>query len=124
MYQFYFEKLEVWSMSRALVKELYIELRSFPKYDYEVISQIKRAAVSIPTNIAEGTGRLMSKDQARFTTIAYSSLLELMNLLIIATDLGYIESSRLLSYRNKISQISNMLNALHKTQMSYRRFNS
>ncbi|WP_196939953.1 four helix bundle protein [Sphingobacterium pedocola] len=64
---FYFEKLEVWQESRALVKELYLETKSFPVEEkFGLISQIRRAALSISANIAEGMSRGTEKDKARY----------------------------------------------------------
>jgi len=71
MYTYYFEKLEVWSLPKILVKEVYRITNTFPKSEnFGMISQIRRAVVSIPTNLAEGSYRKTKKDQAHFTTIS------------------------------------------------------
>ncbi|MFN0293165.1 four helix bundle protein [Pedobacter helvus] len=76
-YTYTFEKLEVWQLSRSFVKELYEITKSFPKDEqYGLTSQIRRAAVSISSNIAEVSSRLTTKDKAHFTMIAFSSTME------------------------------------------------
>ena len=72
-YKYSFEKLNVWQNARKFVMEVYQITDKFPKHEkFGLIDQIRRAAVSIPANIAEGTSRLSNKDQAHFTNIAYS----------------------------------------------------
>ncbi|MCH8534611.1 MAG: four helix bundle protein [Flavobacteriaceae bacterium] len=91
-----FEKLEVWQMSRELVKMTYIITRDFPKEEfYGLTSQVRRAAISVPSNIAEASGRKSMKDQAKFYGYSYSSLMELLNQMIIAVDLDYLEENTL-----------------------------
>jgi four helix bundle protein len=89
----------------------------FPKEEkFGLTSQIRRAAVSIPTNLAEGSARKTSKDQSNFTTTSFSSLMEVLNLLIISADLNLIEESHYLNSRPLIEEISNKLNALRNSQ--------
>jgi four helix bundle protein len=86
-----FEKLEVWKESRFLVKLIYKYTQSFPKEEiFGLTGQLRRAAISISSNIAEGAGRKTKKDQAHFYTISYGSLMELLNQLIISVDLNYL----------------------------------
>lgn len=76
-YQFSFEKLEVWQMARKLAVRIYKQTQSFPNEEkYGLTSQIRRSALSIGSNIAEGSTRASAKDQAHFTTVAYGSLME------------------------------------------------
>jgi len=80
MKQFSFEKLVVWQKSKDLSIHIYRITSSFPKEEkFGLISQLRRCAVSIASNLAEGSGRNSSKDKARFSEIAYGSLLELLN---------------------------------------------
>lgn len=117
-YQFSFEKLEVWQMARQLAGEVYKQTKSFPAEEkYSLISQIRRSAVSVSANIAEGTTRQTPKDQAKFTTIAFSSLMELFNHLIIATDLGYLKEVELNGFREKIQPLSVKLSNLKASQV-------
>ncbi|AEE50013.1 four helix bundle protein [Haliscomenobacter hydrossis] len=118
-YSYSFEKLQVWQKSIHLVKNIYQITKQFPKEErFGFTSQMQRSAVSIPTNIAEGVSRKTSKAQAHFSTIAFGSLTELVNLLIIARELDYISISSYNSCREHIDEISRMLIALRKSQES------
>lgn len=118
MYQFSFEKLKVWNESRALTKSIYTLTRSFPKEEqFCLINQIRRAIISVCSNIAEGSGRRSRKEQVHFYQISYSSLLETLNQLIIANDLGYIDDLALADIREKIRHISLMLSRLRSSQI-------
>ncbi len=114
-----FEKLDVWKKARELTGDIYACLRKFPKAEeYGLSSQLKRATISVCNNIAEGNGRISGKEQARFSEIAYSSNLEVLNLLLIANDLGFINKSELNTFREKINYISHALNKLRRYQLS------
>ena len=117
-HKFSFEKLEVWQDSINFAKQVYEITNNFPKTEiYGLISQIRRATVSISSNIAEGSTRKSFKDQARFTEIAFGSLLETLNQLIIANKLGYISENELNLIRTEIEKMSRQLNGLKKSQM-------
>lgn len=91
-----FEKLEVWKEARILVKQIFKYTKLFPKEEiFSLTSQLRRAAISICSNIAEGSGRETVKDKASFYTIAYGSLMELLNQLIISVDLDYLSTDTL-----------------------------
>ncbi len=114
-----FEKLKVWQLSRKLVVDVYKITNVFPDEEkFGITNQIRRSAISIPANISEGSGRKSSKDQAHFYQIAYSSLLELLNHLIISNDLGYINQDDLDKLKNSISEISFLLNRLQKSKQN------
>ena len=116
-----FERLEVWHVSRKLVTTVYQLLRSFPAEErYALCDQIRRAAISIPSNIAEGGSRISPKEQMHFMGIAYGSLMELYCQLLIATDLGYLQKEQTdLAEANKlIDQIAKMLSGLRKSLKS------
>ena len=86
--------LAVWKESMKLVKEVYLLLKVFPSYEqFGICSQMRRAAVSVPSNIAEGAGRNSDKELVRFCYIAQGSLSELETQLIISAELGYIKSN-------------------------------
>jgi four helix bundle protein len=86
-----YRDLRVWQSAMKLVLRVYEETRSFPKDEvYGLISQMRRAAVSIPSNIAEGKGRLTDRDRAHFFSQARGSLLELETQILIAQGLSYI----------------------------------
>lgn len=118
MRQFYFEKMDVWQRSKLLVKAIYQLSKTFPSDEkFGMTSQIRRACISITCNIAEGSSRHSGKDQARFTELAFGSLLEVLNLLIAASDLEYITEDDINIQRPLIEEISNKLNALRETQL-------
>lgn len=113
-----FEKLIVWQKSRKLAVIINKATRDFPKDEiFGMISQIRRCSISIASNIAEGSGRHTAKDKARFTEIAYSSALELLNQLIISWDLEYLSEENYLKIRNEIEEITFMLDSLYKVQL-------
>ena len=117
-HKFGFEKLDVWNDSIAFVKQIYTITDNFPKTElYCLTSQIRRAAISIPSNIAEGTTRKSLKDQARFTEIAFGSLIEILNQLIIAKELCYINEDTLTLTRLEAEKISRQINALKNSQI-------
>ena len=116
MATFAFEKLEVWRLSVDFVSNLYEVTSSFPKEEkFGLTSQIRRAAISISSNIAEGSSRSTSKDQRRFYNIAYSTAIEVMNQLIIANKLEYLSNIDYKKLRADLEQITRMINALHKS---------
>ena len=89
-----FKDLIVWQKSYKLVSEIYKITRNFPKEEtYGLSQQIRRAAVSIPSNIAEGYGRQYNKEYKQFLSMAYGSLCELETQYLLAIDLQYAEKS-------------------------------
>jgi four helix bundle protein len=117
MRAFGFEKLTVWHKAKDLVLDIYRMTREFPKEElYTMTSQLRRAAISIPSNLAEGTSRKTNRDKAHFTTVAFSSLMEVANQLIISYELGYMSEEDYLDTREKIQEVGRMLNALRNAQ--------
>lgn len=113
MYTFSFERLDVWNKSRLLTKKIYLVTQNYPDSEkYVMVSQLRRAVISICSNIAEGSSRKSSKDQMHFYNIAYSSLMETLNQLIISHDLSFIDSQSLEDSRKDIHSISMMINSL------------
>jgi four helix bundle protein len=113
-----FENLLVWQKSRVLAKDIYKLTATFPKEElFGITSQMRRCSISIPSNLAEGSSRRTNKDKARFTEIAFGSGLELLNQLIIALDLNYIEESKYLEIRMKLQEVTFLLDALQKAQL-------
>lgn len=105
-------------MARKLATEIYKTTQSFPQEEkYSLVSQIRRAAVSVSANIAEGTTRQTAKDQAYFTTVSFSSLMELFNHLVISSDLGYVKVDELADYRRLTQQLSVKLSNLKASQV-------
>ena len=110
MYLFNFEKLDVWQKSRSLAKEIYVITKSYPEEEkYGLVSQLRRSIVSVCSNISEGASRTSRNDQKHFYEIAFSSLMETMNQLIISFDMDYISSSCLDEFRKTIEINSYML---------------
>jgi len=119
MYTYPFEKLDVWQLARKFRKDIYGLVNQFPREEqFGLTSQIKRSASSIGDNIAEGSARLTAKDRAHFLVIAYSSAIETVNHLIGSWDLAYIKEEEYLTLRNKLEEITNKINALHKAQFN------
>lgn len=112
-----FEKLECWQHARQLAVWVYTTTKSFPVEEkFGIVSQMRRAAISIASNIAEGTSRKTSKDQSYFSTMSYSSTIELLNDLIIASDLGFIPSDMYSEGREKIERQTLLIAGLRKSQ--------
>ena len=106
-------KLQVWQASMDFVTELYGELRSLPEYErYGLIGQLQRAAVSIPSNIAEGAARKNTRELLQFLYIARGSLSELDTQLEICLRVGYLRKDTHERLAIKLEAISKMLNGL------------
>ena len=78
---------------------------------------MRRCSVSVASNLAEGSGRNSMKDKARFTEIAYGSALELLNQLILSFDFEYIEEQKYIEIREKITEVTVLINGLYKSQL-------
>ncbi len=101
-----FEDLLVWQKAHCFVQEIYKLTKEFPKEEmFGLTSQLRRSAISIPANIAEGFKRLGTQDKIRFMNIAQSSLEESRYYLILAKDLGYGETTSLLEQLDEIGRI-------------------
>lgn len=113
-----FEKLSVWGDIRTLNKMVYSTTASFPDHEkFGLVSQMRRASISISSNLAEGSTRTGSKDQAHFYQIAYSSSIELLSQLIVSNDLNFISTDNYNQVRNQIEKISYKLNSLRKAAL-------
>ncbi len=113
---FAFEELEVYQVGRQYVKNIYVLSDTFPaKEDFALTSQIRRAAVSITSNIAEGTSRFSLKDKSHFIEIAYGSLMETYSQLQVAVDLEYIEMEKMEQIAPIVVELRNKLSALRKS---------
>ena len=111
-----FQDLRVWQKSHAWVLEIYRLAAGFPKNEtYALISQLRRAAVSAPANIAEGFKRRGKADKIRFFNIAQGSLEESRYYLILARDLGYASTEQQMA---AIDEISRMLDSYIRTMIS------
>ncbi|MBC7775274.1 MAG: four helix bundle protein [Phycisphaerae bacterium] len=118
MHTYAFEKLDVWQLGRELNKQVYRLSKNLPNDEkFGVIYQIRRASISVTCNLAEGSGRTKGKDQARFSEIAYGSLLEVLNLLITCVDLDYLAQSEVDIIRPLIENISRKISGLRSAQL-------
>ncbi|HEY9196891.1 MAG TPA: four helix bundle protein [Mucilaginibacter sp.] len=105
--------LDVWKEARALVKLVYTSMSDFPKDEiFTLQSQIKRAAISIPSNIAEGSGRNHGKDSLQFFYIARGSAYELETQFYLAFDLSFITEEALEALLKQIEKVRRLLAGL------------
>lgn len=114
-----FEKLKVWQHARKLTVWIYEMTAKFPKEErFGLITQMRRAAVGIASNIAEGMSRITSKNQSHFSTISYSSTIELLNDLIISNDLKLLSGNDYEEKRNLIEKQTFLIAQLRKSQQN------
>jgi four helix bundle protein len=105
--------LKVWQRGQALALEIYRRTESFPEKErFGLTAQLRRAAVSVPTNIAEGSRRQGAQDYARFLNIAEGSIAEMGSLLLLSRDLGYLEATVADKLSTEAEEIGRMLYAL------------
>jgi len=94
------ENLQIWNRARLLVSDIYILTSRFPKTElYALTSQMRRASISVPSNIAEGAARISTKEFIRFLLIASGSLAELETQILLSVDLGYIVDDKAFEIR-------------------------
>jgi len=105
-----FRNLNIWKRSRTLATKIYIASSKFPKEEiYGITSQIRRAAISVPSNIAEGCGRGTNKSLHHFLNISYGSLNELETQLLISVDLTYLNETDINPLIEEIIEIRKMI---------------
>lgn len=105
-----YKELIVWKKSIELVKNIYALTSEFPKSElHGIVMQIRRAAISIPSNIAEGYGRKSYKEYVQFYAIAYGSALELETQLIIAKQLGFVSEDKFENIELLLTEVIKML---------------
>jgi four helix bundle protein len=106
--------LQAWKVAMALVKDVYILTREFPKEEiYGLTSQMRRAAVSIPSNLAEGAARNGTKEFVQFLGVAKGSLSELETQLLISAELGYLGHKEAIF--EKLEEVSRLISGLQKS---------
>lgn len=116
MNKFTFFDLRVYKESKALVKEVYKLFQKFPKLEtYALGNQLRRAVISVPSNIAEGSGRFSIKEKMHFIEIAYGSLTETLCQLDIAHDLEFITNEEFENEQKRINIIGKQLSGLHSS---------
>jgi four helix bundle protein len=108
-----YKRLEVWQKSRVLAREIYAASGPFPRHElFGLTHQIRSAAVSIASNIAEGAGRGSRRDRRKFMLVARGSAFEVETQLIIAEDLGYLSAAKSRALRESTGEIARMLAGL------------
>ncbi len=118
-HNFSFENLEVYSKARNLVKDIYLLQKQFPLDErFALGDQVRRAAVSITANIAEGSGRTSVKEKIHFLEIAFGSMMEVFCELQTATDLNYITEQQFDRLRPRFTDIAKMLSGLRNSFLS------
>jgi len=111
------EKLTAWRKAKDFTIFIYKITKYLPRSEkYGLISQLRRAAVSVASNLAEGSARTSPRDQAHFTQIAYSSLMETLCQLQIAHELGLLDEHSYAEAREKVGELAAMLNSLYSSQ--------
>jgi four helix bundle protein len=113
---FFYKKLIAYQKAKELTKYVYFLVRKFPAYEtYAMSDQLRRAAVSVPSNIAEGMGRMNNKDRVRFLEFAYGSLTEVNCQLDIAQSLQYISEEELLKAEEMSVEVGRLMSGLRKS---------
>ena len=114
-----YKNLDAYKKAKILVKEVYSLLRKFPKEEqYVLCDQLRRAVISVPSNIAEGSGRTSAKDQAHFIEMAFGSLMEVDCQIDLAQDLNYITKDEMESIEQQIRTIVALLSGLRNKCLS------
>ena len=115
---FGYRRLDAYKYAMSFTTEVYKLLKTFPKEEqYALCDQLRRAAVSIPSNIAEGMGRSSIKEQVHFLEIAYGSLNETMCQIEIARNLGYITDLQLNPIEEQVRILGKLLSGLRKSKI-------
>lgn len=108
-----YRQLIAWQKAMELVRQIYETTKNFPKEEvYGLTSQIRRAAVSVPSNIAEGQGRDSTKEFLHHLSIAYGSLMETETQILIAGSLNYLKADELNSILEKSAETGRLINGL------------
>jgi four helix bundle protein len=116
MHNFSFEKLIVWQEARLLTKNIYKITKTFPDEErFGLTNQLRRAMISVCSNLAEGSSRAHSKEQTQFYQIVYSSLMEVLNQIIISFDLEYIDLQSYETIRFDVEKCSRLINSLRNS---------
>ena len=113
MNDFFYKKVDAYHIAKEYVIFVYSLLKKFPQYEnHALCDQVRRAAISIPTNIAEGLGRMAIKERIHFIEIAFGSLAEVSCQLDISESLGYISAEELQEAETKAEHLSKVMSGL------------
>lgn len=117
--EFQLNKLDCWNESRKLAVNVYQLLKKFPIEErYALCDQLRRAVISISSNIAEGNGRISTKEQIHFLEIAFGSIMEVYSQLQLAVDLGYITDDDFNIVKPNISNTSRLVSGLRASKIA------
>jgi four helix bundle protein len=118
-YVYSFENLEAWRDARILVRWIYKITADFPKAEqFGLTKQMRRSSISVISNLAEGSARNTPKDKANFYQTAYSSIIELLNQIIVSNDLNFLQSGILSEGRSMIEKLTGKIAALRNSELN------
>ena len=116
----HFQNLVVYQQAKELVKIVYALMKKFPSDErYALCDQLRRSVISIPSNIAEGMGRMAEKEQGHFINIAFGSLMEVLAQIDIAKDLDYITREEYTQVESLVNEIGKMLSSLRAKRVQH-----
>ena len=116
MNDFFYKKLEAYKLAKEFTIYVYSLLNNFPTYEqYAICDQLRRAVVSIPSNIAEGMGRMAIKERLHFLEISYGSTMEVLCQLDISQSLGYIDDRELANAESMATTLTKVMSGLRKS---------
>ena len=116
MTDFFYKKLEAYELAKEFTIYVYSLLKGYPAYEqYAICDQLRRAAVSIPSNIAEGMGRMSIKERIHFLEISYASIMEVTCQLDISYSLGYISETELVNAESLAATLTKVMSGLRKS---------
>jgi len=114
-----FETLDVWKKSKELTVYIYKITKGFPKEEnFGMTSQIRRASISVCSNLAEGNSKYSGKEKARYTETSYCSMMELLNQALISFELEYLGEKEMNLIRSQVDELSLLLTKLRKAQLA------
>jgi len=113
-----FEKLEAWKVAKEFAIFIYRITENFPEEEkYELTRQLRKGAIGIPSHLAEGSGRITGKDKAHFTSMAFSTLMEIINQIIISYEFGYLSEKDYIESRKRADRLGYLLHQLRQSQL-------
>ena len=116
MKDFFYKKLDAYQIAKEFTLYVYSLLKNYPSYEqFAICDQLRRAAVSVPTNIAEGMGRMAIKERIHFLEISYGSVIEVLCQLDLSHSLGYISEQELNDAEEIASRLTKVMSGLRKS---------
>lgn len=113
-----FETLDAWKKAKELTVYIYQVTKEFPREEnFGMTSQIRRASISVCSNLAEGNSKYSGKEKARYTETSYCSMMELLNQALISFELEYLGGEAVNQIRTKVDELSLILTQLRKKQL-------